>query len=156
VRRSICRPLGVLWSPLGCLRCNPLLPQRRTSGRSQAGFYGPVGRDAGCRCGDVPGGPGLGSAAAQWQWGLGNNVSQALVQSGTPKNVNIAQEVNQAVGQLVDAGHFDPVFQHALMQHDGRVTRGLYNLVRNQMLLNHGIDTPPRPCRRPHAPWPPR
>jgi hypothetical protein len=45
---------------------------------------------------DVPAGmspaaQALGQLLPQWQWGLGNNVSQALVQSGTPKNVNIAQ-----------------------------------------------------------------
>ena len=82
----------------------------------------------------------LGLRLPEWQWGLGNDLQRALYLSGTPKPVNMAQEVSSAVRKLRDAGHFDDAFHRALMDHQGRVTMGVYNLIRNQMLLTHGID----------------
>lgn len=90
---------------------------------------------------DAPGSlPPMAQRLPDYQWKLGDNLSKALQLQGTPKNINIAQEVAKASNQAVDSGYYDKAFHDALMSHRGRVTMGLYNLLRNQMMLNHGID----------------
>ena len=79
-----------------------------------------------------------GQLLPEWQYALGKNLQDALVAAGTPKPVNYAQEVQGAVNGLRDDGVFDQTFADKLMGHDGRVVRGLYNLVRNRMLLEAG------------------
>ena len=54
--------------------------------------------------------------------------------------MNYAQEVQNAVQGLRDDGVFDQPFADKLMGHDGRLVRGLYNLVRIRMLLEVGAE----------------
>ena len=79
-----------------------------------------------------------GQLLPEWQYALGKNLQDALVAAGTPKPVNYAQEVSNAVNGLRDDGLFDQTFADKLMNHDGRVVRGLFNLVRNRMILEAG------------------
>ena len=79
-----------------------------------------------------------GQLLPEWQYALGKNLQDALVAAGTPKPVNYAQEVNNAVNGLRDDGLFDQTFADKLMNHDGKVVRGLFNLVRNRMILEAG------------------
>jgi hypothetical protein len=81
-----------------------------------------------------------GALLPEWQYGLGKNLADALSLQGTPKPINMAQEVQTALDSMKARGWFDQMFSDALMAHNGRVTRGLYNVIRNEMLGNHGID----------------
>ena len=79
-----------------------------------------------------------GQLLPEWQYALGKNLQDALVAAGTPRALNYAQEVSNAVNGLRDDGVFDQPFADKLMSHDGRVVRGLFNLVRNRMILEAG------------------
>ena len=79
-----------------------------------------------------------GQLLPEWQYALGKNLQDALVAAGTPKPVNYAQEISNAVNGLRDDGLFDETFADKLMNHDGRLVRGLFNLVRNRMILEAG------------------
>ena len=77
----------------------------------------------------------------RWQWVLGNKVQQDLALAGMSKNLNYSKEAATTIGQLRDTGLIDGPLHDKLMTYDGQtVPRGFFNLVRNQMLLNHGVD----------------
>lgn len=77
----------------------------------------------------------------RWQWVLGNKVQQDLALAGMSKNLNYSKEIATTIGQLRDTGLTDGPLHDKLMTYDGQIVpRGFFNLVRQQMLLNHGID----------------
>ena len=49
-------------------------------------------------------------------------------------------EVNKALGQLKDSGVIDQALHDAIKGHNGRLMEPVYNAIRNQMLLNYGIN----------------
>lgn len=81
-----------------------------------------------------------GELLPEWQYAIGAALKQELQTAGVAKNVNTAREVAEAVAALRDRGAFAPEFAQALLGHSGRVVRGVFNLIRNEALLRHGID----------------
>ena len=81
-----------------------------------------------------------GQLLPDWQYGVGTDVMKALQLRGMPKNLSPAQVSEAAVRSLQDKGAFSPDFADALMDHRGRVVRGVYNAIRNEALLAHGVD----------------
>ncbi len=81
-----------------------------------------------------------GQLLPDWQYGVGTDVLKALQLRGMPKNLSPAQVSEDAVRSLQSKGAFSPAFGDALMSHSGRVVRGVYNTIRNEALLSHGVD----------------
>ena len=77
----------------------------------------------------------------RWQWVLGSKVQQDLALAGMSKNLNYSKEIATTIGQLRDTGLIDGPLHDKLITYDGQtMPQGFFNLVRQQMLLNHGID----------------
>ena len=81
-----------------------------------------------------------GQLLPDWQYGVGTDVLKALQLRGMPKNLSPAQVSEAAVRSLQAKQAFSPAFADAMMAHQGRVVRGVYNAIRNEALLSHGVD----------------
>lgn len=81
-----------------------------------------------------------GHSLPDWMFKLGDDLGKALNTSGDAKKVNTAQEVVQSLSDLVARGDMDVRVAKALTEHKGAVVWGVYNLIRNDMLMRHGID----------------
>ena len=81
-----------------------------------------------------------GQLLPDWQYGIGQSVMQALNLRGMPKNLSPVQVAEAAVRSLQAKQAFSPEFANALMAHSGRVVRGVYNAIRNEAMLAHGVD----------------
>lgn len=75
-----------------------------------------------------------------WQYGVGADLQAALSASGLAKPLNYSQEALRALGQLRDSGAIGGDVHDAIAGHQGRLMAPVYNALRNQALLNHGID----------------
>ncbi len=72
---------------------------------------------------------------------IGDDLMDQLRKAGTPKPINPAKELMEAVADLRDQGLLDDQQAHAIV-HNQKVTipNNWFNLIRNTVLLRHGID----------------
>ncbi len=75
-----------------------------------------------------------------WQWGIGKSLQDALMSSGQARPVNMAEEVNNALGAMRDRGWLPPDVADGLKKHQGRIMPALYDLLRQEVLLRNGIN----------------
>lgn len=76
----------------------------------------------------------------EWVWQHGKNLEDALVASGQAKPVNMMGEAVRSLDSLKAKGLLPADVAEGLKGHQGRVAWPIYNLVRQETLLRHGID----------------
>lgn len=81
-----------------------------------------------------------GERLPMWQYSVAMKALEQLNVRGMAKNLNPAETEYSAVKALTERGMWDQDFADALMKHEGHMVQGVYDVIRQEILLQNGID----------------